>query len=711
MRHAGALLPYAVAAVFIVGTSALALGLAVADVRDARDAAAERPVTATSAPARSFPELSPSGRLAYWRSDPAGGGELMASNLDGTLRRALARVAAVRRMAATRWTPDGEAVAYVDNGVTLVVARLDGTRTELTLPDEVRALGGRIAEHRWAMDGSRVAASVVRADLRSDVYVARPPDGPWVRATTLDDVFVSDWLDPDHVLIHTGGGIIGSLREGETNAIRPLTGMTATSPILADDGRIHFVRGSVTSVPRDITLPYLTASGAAVWSMRTDGSDVKRETQGVLDDARIVARYAPGQYLGHRGSSQLQVLIAERVVSPPIDAGPVERIIVAPDARSAIGFSATRIVRFDLVRAAPAGTFPTPTVMLDSVFGGDVWHPRPARPAAAAVAERAQRPDARYAFTLGGHLWTMGPDGIASFLRAGSLQTGRRAPPPPPWSPTGERLLMLQLAGPGVAGVTPSTPIAVSIDRAGGARTYAESRAATGTPSWSPGGDAFAVVVDGRGVDGAGAQAELEVRFLSVDGVQARPPVRARDATWTRGGVLLLTDTAIEIANGATRHVIHLAAILDDPRAELSRDRTRAAFSSLAATPDGAFASVRVAVTPASGPNQVTTAVIRLADGRVVGFLGGAQVQDATWAPVRDLLGLTITGTPEPTSQVRQAATDRLVASQPGRFAGWSPDAQWYYVARAEGLFAHPVAGGEPVRVSAIGVPVSTARP
>lgn len=713
MRHARALLPYAVTGLVVVAASAAALGLAVADLRDAREAAADRPSAAPSAAPRAFPELSRTGRLAYWRGDTTGtGGELTVANLDGTLRRALARTAATRRIALTRWTPDGEAVAYVENGVTLALARLDGTRAELTLTDGVRSGGGRITGHRWTADGSRVAVTVVRADLRSDVYIARVADRSWIRATDLDDVFVAEWIDGDQVLVYTGGGIVGVLRTGAMNAIRPITGMPATSPLIADDGRVHFLTGAITSTPRDITLPYLTASRATVWSIGLDGSEPRSETQNPLDDVRLDGRYGPGSYLAHRGSSQLQVLLSEAVNVPATDAGPAERIVVAPDGRSAVGFSASRIVRFDVARAAAPGSLGPPTVMLDSALGGDVWHPRPGLSARPAAGSATGAPAARYVFSLGGHLWSMGPDGSASLLRPRTLQSGRRPPPPPAWSAKGDRVLTVQLAGIGLAGVTAATPIAVTIDRDGGLRPYLESRAATATPSWAPAGDAFAVVVDRRGVDGASAQAELEVRFLNIDGSVARPAVPARDAAWTRGGVVLLTDTAIRISDGAgSRAVLDLARILADPRAAFAADRTSVTVSSLAATSDGAFASVRVAVTPRSGPNQVAFALVRLADGSITGFLPQTTLRDVGWSPAGRLLGATRSVLPEVAAEVRDGATGAVIATQPGRFAGWSPDGAWYYVARAEGLFAFRTAGGAGVRMSAIGVPVSTTEP
>ena len=711
MRHALALLPYAITALLVVATSAGALVFAVADARDARAAAVDRAAaTATAAP-RAFPELSRASRLAYWRTDPTGGADLTVSNLDGTLRRTLARADAIRRISLTRWTPDGNAIAYVDNSSALVVARLDGTRAEIALGDEARGQGGRIVDHRWSPDSAHVAASVVRPDLRSDVFLAKAGDRTWTRSTTLEDAFAADWIATDLVLVHTGGGVLGVMRPGsQTNGIRPLTGLPATSPIIADDGRIHFLTGTVSSTPRDITLPFLTASGASVWSMAPDGADLRRETQNVADDVRLTGRYAQGRYLAHRGSSQLQVLLSEGVNIPSIDAGPVERAIVAPDGRSAIGFSANRIIRFDLARGVALGTFSSPTVMLDSTAGGDVWYPRTA-PAAAAPPAPAAGPAARYAFSLGGHYWSMGPDGTASFLRARTSLAGRRNVLPT-WSPGGERLLAIQLAGQGLAGITAATPVAVTIDRNGGVRPYAEARAATAIPSWSPAGDAFAVVVDRRGVDGTSSQADLEVRFVSVDGGLVGEPVPGREVSWTRSGVLVLTTASLDVVEGGSRRtLVELARILADPRGEFPPDRTSTSFASLSSSPEGLYAAVRVGVTPRVGANRFTVVLVRVADGAITAFLNGSTAQDLGWSPAGMTLGLTQTAEGGTQAQIRDAATGQIIASQPGRFAGWSPDSEWAYVARGEGLFAYRGGAGEAVRVSAIGVPVTTAAP
>jgi hypothetical protein len=52
-----------------------------------------------------------------------------------------------------------------------------------------------------------------------------------------------------------------------------------------------------------------------------------------------------------------------------------------------------------------------------------------------------------------------------------------------------------------------------------------------------------------------------------------------------------------------------------------------------------------------------------------------------------------------------------VVVQADGRFAGWSPDGAWFYVATSGGLYARPLAGGALVRVSGVGVPVSVTKP
>ncbi|MGH2490560.1 MAG: hypothetical protein ACRDF9_03545, partial [Candidatus Limnocylindria bacterium] len=94
---------------------------------------------------------------------------------------------------------------------------------------------------------------------------------------------------------------------------------------------------------------------------------------------------------------------------------------------------------------------------------------------------------------------------------------------------------------------------------------------------------------------------------------------------------------------------------------------------------------------------------------------------DEAWSPARALIGYTntlggqgIPGTPteaKPVAIIRDASNGAVLAEVDGRFAGWSPDGAWFYVATSGGLYARPLAGGALVRVSGIGVPMSITKP
>ncbi|HYK97041.1 MAG TPA: hypothetical protein VEU77_01480, partial [Candidatus Acidoferrales bacterium] len=91
-------------------------------------------------------------------------------------------------------------------------------------------------------------------------------------------------------------------------------------------------------------------------------------------------------------------------------------------------------------------------------------------------------------------------------------------------------------------------------------------------------------------------------------------------------------------------------------------------------------------------------------------------ITDESWMPGGRLVGYTITTTqpgssPRQRAVVRDADTGDVVLEQDGRFAGWSPDGAWTYLAKSDGLYARRLAGGEAVRFSSLGVFVSTTKP
>ena len=487
------MLPYALVAALLVATASGLVVLAIKDIPLGERGASASPAR-SSAPARGA-DLSSTGRLAWWRAEPEGGAKLWVANVDGTLRRAVAQIDDLRRVSKTRWTPDGSAVAYVDAGAKLVVVRLDGTRSELRLADTLVAEGRRIVDQRWSKSATKVAATVQRTgDGRSDVWIAVAGGDQWVRATELDDALAAEWLDDEELLVNTTGGVLGVLRDGRLNAIRPLTGLSAGTPFVGDDGRVWFLAGRVNVAAIPDFNPIPVVYDAAVWSVYANGSEPRFERRIAGEERlglRLDGRWPDGRVLVHRGTAPGQFLAGSAEVMSLSDAaGLIERVAVAPDRRSAIAFARTRILRLDLSRPSAIGS----TVLLDSAGDADAWFPSAVVVARPVPAPRAVMPPAaRYAFALGGMLWSMDADGNATVLRAGApyVNTGRRvAVPPPAWSPRGDLLLTTELA-PGLQAQFGFG--AVTIDRNDRAfRLVALGQLSSGPVAWSPDGSAVA---------------------------------------------------------------------------------------------------------------------------------------------------------------------------------------------------------------------------
>ncbi|MGH2499187.1 MAG: hypothetical protein ACRDF0_03730, partial [Candidatus Limnocylindria bacterium] len=199
----------------------------------------------------------------------------------------------------------------------------------------------------------------------------------------------------------------------------------------------------------------------------------------------------------------------------------------------------------------------------------------------------------------------------------------------------------------------------------------------------------------------------------------ARVAAAAREVAWTAGGLFVLAvdgeragDAIVRLDGASARRIVDRERLLADPRARQGAAGTSMPrLSTIGASFDGRYLSARL-TTPAGAFILV---LIRASDGAPTGFVTGASIADIAWSPARALVGHTSTDTggqpARPRAEVRDPANNAVVAQQDGRFAGWSPDGAHYYVARAEGLFAFPLAGGAPLRISPIGVPVSTTLP
>jgi len=622
----------------------------------------------------------------------------------------------------------------VEGGTRLVVVRLDGATTSYTLAPDLRSDQYRIVDHRFSPSGARIAATVQRqTGSQSDIYVASAGGG-WTRVTTVEDAIVADWLDEEEVLAQTTGGVISAVRASGTNQFRPLTGLQASSPVIGSDGRIHFLAGRVTQFA-GASETFVFAAAANVWSMTADGTDVRREITPPDQDSLRLDGTWPGGYLYHRGTNPAQLVIGSIPILLPSNAGLIERIAVSPDKRYAIGFAGTTVVRVDIT---PAGLAPNAVLLLGSIDSGDVWFPRSAPLARGGATAGTDVPAMRYAFALGGNVWTMGSDGVASVLRTGASnsQTQRRfAVPLPRWSPAGDRILTVESLGTGASALQ---LIPVTIDRTGKVTRLAALSSVAPSVSWSPDGTQIAAVaLPASPQDPSILLSELTVRVVSIDGALGQS-LPGREVAWARPGMFVLTngtiraidpardDQAIELWTGTQkRTVTTVARIVGDPRAAApATTKGITSVSNITAAADGAFAAVRVTFLGQTIPRDAASpflVLLRASDGAATGYILGDRIADEAWSPARALIGYTntlggqgIPGTPteaRPVAVVRDASNGAVVAEVDGRFAGWSPDGAWFYVATSGGLYTRPLAGGQLVRVSGIGVPVSITKP
>jgi len=730
VRQLRGLLPYALVSALVVVASVVAIVVSTTSAPAGPGAAASAsPTAAASASRQAVTDLSATGRLAYWRAEPNGEHLLWIANADNSRRRSVAKTDSPNSISKTRWSVDGNQIAYVEGFSRLVVVRVDGATTSYTLAPELRSDSYRIVDHRFSPSGARIAATVQRqTGSQSDIYVAAA-NGTWTRITTVEDAIAADWLDQDELLVQTTGGVISAVRATGTNQFRPLTGLQASSPVVGSDGRIYFLAGRVTQFA-GASETFVFAAAANVWSMTADGTDVRRELAPPDQDSlRLDGTWSTG-FLYHRGTNPAQLVIGSIPILLPSNAGLIERIAVSPDKRYAIGFAGTTVVRVDIT---PAGLAPSAVLLLGSIDSGDVWFARTAPLARAAATPRADAPAVRYAFALGGNVWTMGPDGVASILRTGAsnAQTQRRFTIPlPQWSPAGDRVLTVESLG---TGASAQQLIPVTIDRAGKVTRLTALSSVAPAVSWSPDGSLIAAVaLPASPQDPSILQSELNVRVVTADGALGQT-LPGREVVWTKPGLFVLTngtirandrardEQAIELWIGTQkRTVTTVARIIGDPRAEApSTTKGITSVNNITAASDGTFAAARVAFLGTTATPFLV--LLRASDGAATQYILADRFGDEAWSPARPLIGYTLTsggqgipGTPtepKPVATIRDAVNGAVLAQVDGRFAGWSPDGAWFYLATSGGLYARPLAGGTLVRVSGVGVPVSITKP
>jgi Tol biopolymer transport system component len=366
LRNVRALLPY-IAAAAVIAVGSIALVFTTVDAEGDPVAANSRPGTAL--------QLSPTGRLGYWRQTPSGMFVLWAASLDGSGARTLATLAPnTSRPFGTRWTRDGGAIAYVTDLV-IAVIKLDGTRTDIAVPAQLRNSGFRVIDQRWSPSGSRVAATVQRStDGRTELYVGSLGRAELVRAGDLGNAFAGDWLSEDEVLVESDTGVLGALRE-PGKPIRKLVDVAAASPFF-DGTRVFFLAGFAATASIPIGIFVMDPS---VWSVLPDGRDLRAENRIELSGPlRLDGIWPDGRYLMHVGADQTQYLVGPRSTSLA-PSSLLRRAVVSSDRRTAIGFGGSRIVRIDLTR----GLSPSESafvVLLDGIISADAWVRRSAVP-------------------------------------------------------------------------------------------------------------------------------------------------------------------------------------------------------------------------------------------------------------------------------------------------------------------------------------------
>ena len=709
------LAPYAISAalVLVISLAVLAGALAAGGLLEEQVTAGASPVPS---PSHAAVELSRAGRLAYWRTDATAGSQLWVSNLDGSQRRAVARIDGLARVQATRWSPDGNAIAYLDRGEAVVVQHIDGAgaRYELGLPAFALSSNARIIDFDWSTDSASLAATVRGStagtpNSETDVWAIPATGGQWRNQTDLGTAFLSQWISADEILVHTRAGLIGVQRLDGTG-LRPLTAQVATSPFLGDDGRIYYLAGQVAPAIRDATVPVMNAGQARVYSLTLDGGDIRSEMPQLYDDVRLAGQWSPGRYLARQGASTALAFLASG--QPPLATVPgvVDRVVFSPDRRTAIGLASSRIVRYDTTQPD------NPVVLLSDVTQPDAWYPQTLTIARSSPALSGPRPAARYAFAAGGLVWATDATGQARPLRqlqAGEAELRRLSGVAvPQWSPAGDRVLFFDVLSSSFRG-------AVSVAELNGSGVRLSDQDAAGPfPTWSPDGTvAYTDFISW--FDSAGFAVDGEVRIVPPTSGAPITTYKAREIAFGGGKTYLIdngklnlavqtrTDHAILEVTASGIRTVTLAANVNtgSPFSGLPIGSFASSLqlSMLGASADGEFLSVRLS--PASGGAPFTFALLRASDGTPTIRDPGQSISDVRWSPVGHLVGMTNGNIPV----VRDADTGAIVASATsGRFAGWSPDGKWFYVARDIGLYAIALSGGEPVRISSFGVPVST---
>ena len=733
VTQARRLLPYAGIAVFVVAATVVALVLTTLrmPVGTAEDSGS---ASASPSAVRPATDLSPNGRLAYWRLEPSGDYVLWVANTDNTRRRAVSKAPQPRAVTVTKWAANGSAVAYVDTGVHLVVAGLDGTTSTYDLPPDMVAAGYRIVDHAFSPSATTIAVTVQRAAFNELDVLLCSRSGSWTRLTTTHDVTAGPWISEDELLVGTGGGVIGRLAASGTDRLHPLTSVFGRSPIVGNDGRVYFVGGIGFMTAN--RLPQF-ANDPGIWSVTIDGDDLRHERTTELppDMDRLDGIWAGG-FFAHSPRTGALALNGTSALSLPTTSGTIDRIAASSDGRYALAFADTNLVRLDL---GPNGTITGNVLLLGSVEHADAWFPRSATLARSPRAAVSTLPAERFVFALGGHVWTMGNDGVASLLEVAPpsmMQNGGLAPR---WSPSGDRAVAVEAGTTGGAVAVVIGPdgrprelgtIGANADTSSAGHTYVAS-----SVTWAPDGTRVAAVeriIDGRLL--LNMDLNVVVFDVATTGVTKAMPGRA--AAWTRAGIAVISNGTVrpgatgregqvlEVWNGAAkRDITTVAALASAPRARaIAPANAIAEADGITANSDGSYVATHLvyfvpgAAIGAPYRAPMAFVVIRSRDGAVSLVIGDEDVSDEAWSPLGTVIGYTKMPTQPPYgvpqhAVVRDVESGAVLVDVEGRFAGWSPDGAWMFVARDDGLYARALGGGDVVRIAPLGVLVSTTRP
>ncbi len=723
-----ALVPYALASVGVVLASAIAVGASVYE-----------PAPEVSAAPTARAELSGTGRMTYWKRVSDAESELWVSDLDGRRAWPLVREPATLEIASTRWSIDGSSVAYIRGNTSVVVAGIDGKGTALQMPRELLSEELRIVGYSLSPSAGWIALTLQQHGLRnrpSDVYLVevpperrrqQPPDvpplpmvgvPPWVRATELGDTYAGRWISESELFIETRGGMIARL-DRETREIWPVSGMHATSPMLGGDGRLYFAGGAWV---------HADAAGGpwangGIWSASLDGSDARSEADRHLESFRLLGRLSDGRFvIASPGSTYL---VGQQLIPTPWQAGTIRRVIVPASGDDAIGITDSRVVRMFASKIPDSNASVAPpdavSMLLDGVRDADVWFP-PAKAAPLPAPAPVGGPAARLAFVIGTTLFE------ASV--SGSLRAVVSAPPggwlgQPAWSPNRDRIAV-------VVGRPEEQPNSTLVVYGASRELWRSANLHAPTFSWSLDGSQIAVTNYGEGdtrstvvldarsgapvTTHTGVSAQWTARGLVGFDSGVIDPAQQRFRQWIDNSVFLLTDTG-------RRRIIDARTLSAHPLlADVPGPELPAWISQVDASPDGQLIGIWVYRLAGLGFSHGAFVVVDAAGEPqwVDPFEPRFGTQDLAWSPTGAAVGMTLAGpdarqpgNPQfgTTARVADGRTGAVVLEQPGQFAGWSPDGDWVYIGRPEGLFAYPLAGGDGVRVGPFGVRVYATRP